>query len=116
ATNHLTVSSVSANRLLVTLTGTSSRLSSALQTGFERFHSAADGNFFAASKAAHLPASFASSVSSVVGLSSLAKVALPTPSVRSASALSSGKSALSTVALPTLNYPATYTPQQLNAM
>src|ERR1700759_2840125 len=116
AANHLTVSSVSSNRLLVTLTGSSSQLSSALQTGFERFHSAADGSFFAASKAAHLPASFASSVSSVIGLSSLAKVALPTPSVRSASALSAGKSAPSAGGLPTVNYPATYTPQQLTSM
>jgi pseudomonalisin len=116
SSNHLTVSSVSSNRLLVTLTGTSSQLSGALQTGFERFHSAADGSFFAASKAAHLPASFASSVSSVVGLSSLAKVAPPAPSVRSASALSSGKAALSAVGLPTLNYPATYTPQDLTSM
>ncbi|HXD67706.1 MAG TPA: S53 family peptidase [Solirubrobacteraceae bacterium] len=118
--NHLTVSSVSSNRLLVTLTGSSSQLSSALQTGFERFHSAAQGSFFAASKAAHLPASFASSVTSVVGLSSLAKVAIPAPSVRSASALSAGKAALSATGLPGLpsglNYPATYTPQQLNAM
>jgi pseudomonalisin len=118
--NHLTVSSVSANRLLVTLTGTSSQLSGALQTGFEHFHSAADGSFFAASKAAHLPASFASSVSSVVGLSSLAKVAIPAPSVRSDSALSAGKAALSATGVPGLpsglNYPATYTPQQLNAM
>jgi subtilase family serine protease len=117
---HLTVSSVSSNRLLVTLTGSSSQLSSALQTGFERFHSAANGSFFAASKAAQLPASFASSVTSVVGLSSLAKVAIPRPSVRSASALSSGKAALSATGLPGLpsglNYPATYTPQQLNAM
>jgi pseudomonalisin len=120
AANHLTVSSVSSNRLLVTLTGTSSRLSSALQTGFERFHSTANGSFFAASKAAHLPASFASNVSAVVGLSSLAKVAIPQPAVRSASALSAGKAALSATGLPGLpsglNYPATYTPQQLNAM
>jgi subtilase family serine protease len=117
ATNHLSVSSVSSNRLLVTLTGSSSQLSSALQTGFERFHSAADGNFFAASKAAQLPASFASDVTAVLGLSSLSKVAVPTPSVRSASALAAGKAALPAAGLPTsLNYPATYTPQQLNAM
>ena len=117
AANHLTVSSVSSNRLLVTLSGSSSQLSSALQTGFERFHSAANGNFFAASKAAHLPASFASNVSAVLGLSSLAKVAVPQPSVRSAAALSAGKAALPAAGLPTsLNYPATYTPQQLNAM
>ncbi|HEY6523316.1 MAG TPA: S53 family serine peptidase [Solirubrobacteraceae bacterium] len=118
--NHLTVSSVSSNRLLVTLAGSSGQLSSALQTGFERFHSAAEGSFFAASKPAHLPASFASSVTSVVGLSSLAKVAVPAPSVRSASALSAGRAALSATGLPGLpsglNYPATYTPQQLNAM
>ena len=117
AAHNLTVSSVSANRLLVTLSGSSSQLSSALQTGFERFHSSADGNFFAASKAAHLPASFASSVSAVLGLSSLSKVALPKPSVRSAAALSAGKAAFPAAGLPTsLNYPATYTPQQLNAM
>src|SRR6201995_4145840 len=117
AANNLTVSSVSANRLLVTLSGSSSQLSSALQTGFERFHSAANGNFFAASKAAHLPASFASSVAAVPGLRSLAKVAVPQPSVRSAAALSAGKAALPAAGLPTsLNYPATYTPQQLNAM
>ncbi len=117
AANNLAVSSVSANRLLVTLSGSSSQLSSALQTGFERFHSAANGTFFAASRAAHLPASFASDVSAVLGLSSLSKVAIPAPSVRSAAALSAGKAALPAAGLPTsLNYPATYTPQQLNAM
>ncbi|HEX3689156.1 MAG TPA: S53 family peptidase [Solirubrobacteraceae bacterium] len=117
AAHSLTVSSVSANRLLVTLSGSSSQLSSALQTGFERFHSAANGTFFAASKAAHLPASFASDVTAVLGLSSLSKVALPKPSVRSAAALSAGKAAFPAAGLPTsLNYPATYTPQQLNAM
>ena len=117
AAHSLTVSSVSADRLLVTLSGSSSQLSSALQTGFERFHSSADGNFFAASKAAHLPASFASGVSAVLGLSSLSKVALPKPSVRSAAALSAGRAAFPAAGLPTsLNYPATYTPQQLNAM
>jgi pseudomonalisin len=117
AANSLTVSSVSANRLLVTLSGSSSQLSNALQTGFERFHSAANGSFFAASKAAHLPPSFASDVTAVLGLSSLSKVAIPTPSVRSAAALSAGKAAFPAAGLPTsLNYPATYTPQQLNAM
>lgn len=117
AANHLTVSSVSANRLLVTLSGSSSQLSSALQTSLQRFHSAADGNFFGASKAAHLPASFASNVTAVLGLSSLAKVAVPKPSVRSAAALSAGQAAFPSAGLPSsLNYPATYTPQQLNAM
>lgn len=113
----LTVTSVSANRLLVTLSGSSSQLSSALQTGFERFHSAADGTFFAAAKSAHLPSAFASDVTGVLGLSSLAKVALPQPRGRSAGALRAGRAALPAAGLPTsLNYPATYTPQQLNAM
>ena len=113
----LTVSSVSANRLLVTLSGSSSQLAGALQTGFERFHSAADGNFFAASKPAQLPSAFASNVTAVLGLSSLGKVAVPKPSVRSAAALQAGRAALPAAGLPTsLNYPATYTPQQLNAM
>jgi pseudomonalisin len=117
AANGLTVSSVSANRLLVTLSGSSTQFSSALQTGFERFHSAADGTFFAASKAAHLPGAFASNVTAVLGLSSLATVAVPRPPVRSAAALRAGKAALPAAGLPTsLNYPATYTPQQLNAM
>jgi pseudomonalisin len=117
AAHHLTVSSVSANRLLVTLSGSSSQLASALQTGFERFRSSADGTFFAASKAAQLPSAFASNVTAVLGLSSLAKVAVPKPSVRSAAALSAGRAALPSAGLPgSLNYPATYTPQQLNAM
>jgi subtilase family serine protease len=117
AAHGLTVSSVSANRLLVTLTGSSSQLESALQTHVERFHSTTDGNFFAATKAAHLPSAFASDVTAVLGLSSLAKVAVPHPSVRSAAALREGAAAFPAAGLPTsLNYPATYTPQQLNAM
>jgi pseudomonalisin len=117
AANGLTVSSVSANRLLITLTGSSTAVASALQTGLERFHSTADGNFFAASRAARLPSAFAANVTAVLGLSSLAKVAVPTPAVRSAAALHAGRAALTAAGLPTsLNYPATYTPQQLNAM
>ena len=66
---------------------------------------------------ARAPASFASNVTAVLGLSSLSKVALPKPSVRSAAALRAGKAAFPAAGLPTsLNYPATYTPQQLNAM
>ncbi|MGZ4191591.1 MAG: S53 family peptidase [Solirubrobacteraceae bacterium] len=115
--NHLSVSSVSANRLLVTLTGSSSEIAQALKTGFHRFRSAADGTFFAATKAAQLPQAFASSVSAVVGLSSLAKVALPTPAVRSTAALAKGQAALPAAGPPSsLNYPATYTPQDFRAM
>ncbi|MGH2894247.1 MAG: S53 family peptidase [Solirubrobacteraceae bacterium] len=117
AANDLTVSSISANRLLVTLTGSSAQLSTALQTSFERFRSVAEGSFFAASKAAHLPSAFASNVTGVLGLSSLSKVAVPKPAVRSAAALSAGKPAFPAAGLPTsLNYPATYTPQDFWAM
>jgi pseudomonalisin len=117
AVHHLTVSSVSPNRLLVTLTGSSGQLSAALQTGFERFHAPATGTFFAAAKAAQLPASFASDVTAVLGLSSLAKVSIPKPSVRSAAGRRAGTAAVPAGGLPTsLNYPATYTPQDFWAM
>lgn len=115
--NHLSVSSVSANRLLVTLTGSSTEIAQAFKTGFHRFRSAADGTFFAATKAAQLPQAFASSVSAVVGLSSLAKVAVPAPAVRSTAALAKGQAAFPAAGLPSsLNYPATYTPQDFWAM
>jgi pseudomonalisin len=116
-TQHLTVSSVSANRSLVTLTGSSAHMAKALRTGFGRFQSPTDGSFFAATKAAKLPKSFASSVSAVLGLSSLSKVAVPRPAVRTAAGLAKGKAAasglLSTLGLaaPSLSYPAQYAPQ-----
>jgi pseudomonalisin len=119
---HLTVSSVSANRALVTLSGSSAGIAAALHTDFREFHSAKDGNFFAAGKAARLPPSFASKVTAVLGLSSLAKVSVPHPAARTATALSKGTAAaggvLSTLALaaPSLNYPATYTPQDFWSM
>jgi subtilase family serine protease len=117
ATNGLTVSSVSANRLLVTVSGSSSQISGALRTNLRRYHTAADGNFFAAGAAAQLPNALAANVSAVLGLSSLAKVAVPKPSPRFATALAGGRAALPAAGLPTsLNYPATYTPQDFWAM
>ena len=117
AANHLSVVSVSSNRLLVTLAGSSTQISQALQTGLRRFHTAANGNFFAASKPAQLPTAFAANVSAVLGLSSLAKVAVPQPSSRSAAALAIGRAAFPAAGLPTsLNYPAIYTPQDFWSM
>ncbi|MGH2856728.1 MAG: S53 family peptidase, partial [Solirubrobacteraceae bacterium] len=85
-----------------------------------RFHSARDGDFFAATGQAHLPAAFASQVSSIVGLSSLDHVSLQPPAVRSASALTAGLRAITGArstaasAVPSsISYPAQYTPQQL---
>ncbi|HEY2319033.1 MAG TPA: S53 family peptidase [Solirubrobacteraceae bacterium] len=117
AAHQLAVASVSSNRLLVTLTGSSSQVAQALGTSFHRFHSAASGDFFAATRTAQLPAAFASDVSAVLGLSSLAKVAVPRPAVRSAGALAKGQAAFPAAGLPTsLNYPATYAPQDFWAM
>jgi pseudomonalisin len=113
----LTVSSVSANRALVTVTGSSADLSRALQTDFQNFHSATDGSFFATTKPAQVPAAFGSSVTAVLGLSSLSKVALPRPAVRTAADLSKIKSGAAGLlsagglAAPSLSYPAQYAPQ-----
>lgn len=122
AANGLSVSSVSANRALVTLSGSSAQLGHALSTGFQTFHSSANGSFFAATKPARLPSSLASQVDAVLGLSSLSKVSIPTPTVRTATALSTGKSAAvqalssSGLSLPSIDYPAQYTPQQFWSM
>jgi pseudomonalisin len=119
---NLRVSTVSANRLLVTLTGSSRAFASALHTSFARFSSKPDGTFFAPTRAARLPRAIAAHVTAVLGLSSLAKVAVPHPAVRSAAALhtvlSTLPSGLSThgLSLPTLAYPAQYTPQQFWSM
>jgi pseudomonalisin len=114
----LRVSGVSANRLLLTITGSSRALATALHTSFARFTSQRDGAFFAPTRTARLPQAIASHVTAVLGLSNLAKVATPHPAARSAAALhkvlSTLPSGLSTLglSLPTLDYPAQYTPQQ----
>jgi pseudomonalisin len=122
-TQHLTVTSVSANRMLVRLSGSSTAIARALRTSFGSF-SSAGGNFFAATKSARLPGSFASQVTAVLGLSSLSKVAVPHPAVRSATDLAKLKAAatgggvLSTLGLsaPSLAYPATYGPKNFWSM
>ena len=80
--SHLRVSSVSANRALVTLTGSSTHVARALHTGFATFHSSADGTFFALTRPAVVPAAFAGQVTSVVGLSGLDRVTAPRPATR----------------------------------
>ncbi|MGH2889046.1 MAG: S53 family peptidase, partial [Solirubrobacteraceae bacterium] len=122
AAHELTVGSVAANRLLVTVSGSSQQIGKALGTGFENFQSPADGSFFAATQPATLPQSLRSAVTAVLGLSSLGKVAVPQPAMRSASALSQAKSAAAAalssagLSLPSLNYPAQYTPQNFWSM
>jgi pseudomonalisin len=122
AAHHLTVGSVAANRLLVSVSGSSQQIGAALGTGFERFQSQADGSFFAATQPATLPQSFGSAVTAVLGLSSLGKVTVPQPPMRSTSALTQGTSAAAAalsgagLSLPALNYPAQYTPQNFWSM
>jgi pseudomonalisin len=120
-TNGLRVGSVSTNRALISLSGSSARIGHALGTTFENFDSSSDGDFYAATTAAHLPASWRSAVTAVLGLSSLSKVSVPHPAARSASALRHGTSATAALSatglsLPSLNYPAQYTPQDFWSM
>jgi pseudomonalisin len=116
--SNLSVASVSANRLLVKLTGSSTAVAAALHTTFARFSSARDGSFSAPTSAAQLPAALSSKVSAVLGLSSLAKLSVPHPATSSAAALAKVQGTVSELGLaaPSLAYPAQYTPQQLNAM
>ncbi len=114
----LSVASVSANRLLVKLTGSSTAVAAALHTSFARFTSARDGSFYAPTSSAQLPAALSSRVSAVLGLSSLARLSVPHPATRSAAGLASLQGTVSKLGLaaPSIAYPAQYTPQQLNAM
>jgi pseudomonalisin len=115
--NNMKVSSVSANRLIVRLSGSSNSIAQALHTRFATFSSPSTGTFSQITRRARLPKAFAGKVSAVLGLSSLGRLATPHPATRSAAGLSktlgSAKSLLGTgaLALPSLNYPASYTPQ-----
>jgi subtilase family serine protease len=115
--NHMRVSSVSANRLVVRVAGSSTSIAQALHTRFATFSSASTGTFSQITRPARLPKAFAGKVSAVLGLSSLGRLATPHPAVRSATGLNkvlgSAKNLLGTgaLALPSLNYPASYTPQ-----
>jgi pseudomonalisin len=116
----LSVSSVSANRLLVKLSGASSAFARALSTHFGTFHSSKDGSFYAVTKAASLPRSFASHVSAVLGLSNLSKVNVPRTALRTPSApasitgvLSKAGTSLSKLgtSASSLAYPSQYGPK-----
>lgn len=124
----LRVSAVSANRLLVRLSGASAAIAHALGTHFASFRSTASGRFSQITAPAKLPAAFGSRVSAVLGLSSLAHVAVPSPATRSAKTVHRGlaslpklaKAALPGVTLPkaalpgvpSISYPSQYGPQQ----
>ncbi|HEY5427695.1 MAG TPA: protease pro-enzyme activation domain-containing protein [Solirubrobacteraceae bacterium] len=90
AAHQLTVGSVTANRELVRVSGSSAQIGRALHTSFQSFESTADGSFFAATRRAKLPNSFARSVTAVLGLSSLGKVTVPQPATRNGDDLEPG--------------------------
>src|SRR5262249_23618807 len=98
--NGLSVSSVSSNRTLVRLSGSSTAFGKALGISFERY-SSSSGSYFTPKGTAKLPSSFASNVSGVLGLSSIGKLTLPPKRT----------AANSTQAAGGINYPADYGPQ-----
>ncbi len=103
ATSHgLTVAGVSANRLLVVVSGPADRIGSALGTSFHTFRSADGSAYLSSVGVARLPARVAAVTAAVVGLSDLAR-AHTAPRRAAPTAKRS--------ALPGLSYPVAYGPQ-----
>jgi pseudomonalisin len=96
----LQVSSVTPDRLLVTLTGSTSALGSALGVRFDRFRAADGSSYVSSTGTATLPASIARTVTGVNGLSDLARAHVDI----------AHRSATET---PGLSFPTSYTPQEL---
>jgi subtilase family serine protease len=96
--------SVSRDRLLVTLTGSTAALGAALGVGFERFRAADGASYVSSIGTATLPASLAKHVTAITGLSSLARAQTFTVT-RSESTPPAG-----------LDYPTSYGPQELWAL
>ncbi len=122
AAHRLAVGSVSANRLLVTVTGPSAQIARALNTGFDSFDPSSGKRFFALARPARLPSAIAATVGSVLGLSDLSEVslaALPRPSqaglVRTLSRATGGVPPLG-LGGGSLNYPASYGPKDFWSM
>jgi len=126
AKHKLHVASVSADRMLVRLTGASTAIGRAFGTSFARYTSPKTGHFFQITRSAVVPRAFAGSVSSVMGLSSLGRVrlsdlptlptvSLPPVDLPSTAAAQKTLSSVGTAASG-LSYPADYGPQQFWAM
>jgi pseudomonalisin len=101
AASGLSVSAVSDDRLLVTLTGSTAGLGSALGVTIERFRAEDGSEYTAASGSATLPAAIASDVTAVTGLSSLERVQTEAAR-RSATEVPDG-----------IDYPTSFDPQEL---
>jgi pseudomonalisin len=97
----LTVGAVSADRLLVTVTGSTSALGSALGVTFERYSAEGGSEYTSTSGTATLPAAIAGDVTAITGLSSLDRV--QTEVVRPSA----------TEAPAGIDYPSSYAPQGL---
>ena len=99
----LGVTSVSPDRLLVRLSGSTTALGSALGVSFDRFRAADGSSYVSSTGTATLPASLASAVSAISGLSDLSRAQLDTVHRSGA-------------ATPGLSFPASYGPQQLGSL
>jgi subtilase family serine protease len=108
-------SSVTPDRMLVTLTGSSTSIARALNTSFESFSSTAQGRFFGITRAATLPNAFVSQVEAVVGLSDLGKASLSSIPRPSRAGLTRSLGAAGTSAA-SLAYPSQYGPQDFWSM
>jgi hypothetical protein len=104
ATAHgLTVDSVSPDRLLVRLSGSTSALGSALGISFHRFRAADGSSYVSSTGNAALPSSLAGTVSAIAGLSDLGRAQLDVVHRSSA-------------ATPGLSFPSSYGPQELGSL
>jgi pseudomonalisin len=74
---HLHVVSVSANRLLVRLTGSSAAFARAFHTSFQAFTAPGGVTYRTPATTARIPAAFRSRTAAVMGLSNLGRVSLP---------------------------------------
>ncbi|MFL5912433.1 MAG: protease pro-enzyme activation domain-containing protein [Gaiellaceae bacterium] len=103
-TNNLSVASVSANRMLVKLTGSSAAVAKAFGTSFESYRLPNGTTYHAPKSAATVPAGLASQTTAVLGLSNLGRASLPNHR-QAGSQPSAG-----------VSVPATYGPQDFWAM
>jgi pseudomonalisin len=99
----LQTSGVSPDHLLVSLTGTTGALGSALGVSFDRFRASGGSSYVSSTGTASLPSSLSRTVTAITGLSDLARV-------------HSNLVRRSGAATPGLSFPASYGPQELNAL
>lgn len=116
--NRLSVGSVSPNRLVVRLSGSSTSIARALHTSFQLFSAPTSGTFFQITRQARLPMAFARNVAAVLGLSSLPRVVVPHPAQQTSSGLSAVLATATKLGLnpAALSYPASYGPKDFWSM